>query len=1487
MAISVSRLIHELDCPEPSNQINVTYHATSASELCAGNGELTAIFTEGNTLGDVSDNNDDSYPGEGGDCEEGMDVVFCIDYTGSMGNSIDGVKTGVNNLISLFNTQSASNYRLGLVIFDGKGTSSPSYAGSTYYQNLPAAQKHNQTGTNGYEFITCVEKMSSINNGTSFAAALNVLNQPNGANGMSLGNSSEYGGRAIEMIAGDGFAGQWRAGVQRLIILITDDDPEMNSTYFANTILPAVDTNSAQVLYNTSLPTLDSRYNSLVTGTQPAGEGYAGLNYNNNNWTDGLEDSITQLCEETFFYTCNDLPIGWYMEVGEHTAYYWNGAQWTQEFACVYQVDVNLIDQIANGGIDTITSGTPNYLDSDTFRYTFNYGQTFDVTWDCFADPDYTFGSFTNFSVNNADNVTLQVFTKNGTGLTDVDATLTETQFRFTGTVEHDGVINLTPAATPTAIEYDIELTVIGDEAQNQGAGGDTLDANGVTQSPTGYLYISPSFPTTGWTDVSATYLANAYRQTFTGTIGTSFPFAFGFTPNPSDYDLTVNQDTDSYSSTAQETATAFTYDAAGIQGTVDIISGGGTAEIRLLGDVNQPNFNFTLTADENDTGVSISSGATTNATGYTGDTFPFTIQLTPDSGYQIDSIAAVGVSGANIGAITYTIDQTNDRVTGEITMPTGGGSANIHIDVNTSLVIESYIITINDPFTDSAYWNTVTYTGVAGSSHNTIAPLAGTDTDTTYTITGASSSDNALTVSHNGSNALTLELASMPAGGGSATVTVTGSQVLTTYTYSVKYQINTTTEAYWSSSTGQLQTYTVDYTGTVGSVQTVSSVMETDVDHYFQVIPGATAAGAGLTNPTTTIATNEDTACTIGGTLTMPSGGGLGTLAIGPTVAERSYSYALTVATNSSSTIMDAYDDSLNLGGLAISETYTSGKYIITFQGLVGETATGVRMGVETVNTVDYDPEINSFTNVNPSNGPTISIQETNYSEEGVTLTFEMHSQDPRVAHIDNHEITVGVSLIPIVHDYTFNYSDTIANVNPDNASVTVQGSVNTVINWVEAYQADSGYSFNITGVTTSDSSTTALLVAGGQSIQGTLTMPSGGGSTNIVASGSSSAILYPWYITWNNQVANADFDGGNGDNWTQTLQMQQNSVQTTSEVVVPITNGQWNAYTVTENSSNLNILNTQIMGSNLIIDVKATMPSGSLSQSGTVEVVGSVTIPTRTITVGYQESVFGGFIGETQTSTQALTSEVISGQIGDTGTITRYLRVSPNWTDPNITGVNLNNSLVLTNEQISAFSSLTYHAFTYDYTIPSSNQTSTVTISGNATAVTTTAAPCNCTWTSYITDPSSPFTSDGQIQIVPGAGCTSPYLFTLNGMPYSPTFNGFSYSFNNLGVGNYTIVMEDSAGCPVEESFELEAAEPPPPTTTEAPPGFMYELEECGNPLISITASGSHAWTIGQIVTIAENDTNYEIVDTSLTADFTISGIGDCGSGGPKDPF
>ena len=186
-------------------------------------------------------------------CALGMDVIFCIDYTGSMGGAIDAIKTDVTNIVNTIITESNTDYRLGLVIFDAyRSTQGPvgytDYSTKTAYTSLPASQKiitpYTTPGPNSgyginppavppsfqvYQALTTLEMMST-NNEATFKTQLDLLNTTDlPLGGGAISNAPEPGDLAIEEIIDNDFAGAFRSNVAKLIITITDNYPGGNA----------------------------------------------------------------------------------------------------------------------------------------------------------------------------------------------------------------------------------------------------------------------------------------------------------------------------------------------------------------------------------------------------------------------------------------------------------------------------------------------------------------------------------------------------------------------------------------------------------------------------------------------------------------------------------------------------------------------------------------------------------------------------------------------------------------------------------------------------------------------------------------------------------------------------------------------------------------------------------------------------------------------------------------------------------------------------------------------------------------------------------------------------------------------------------------------------------------------------------------------------------------------------------------------------------
>lgn len=170
-------------------------------------------------------------------CAAGMDVAFLIDYTGSMGDAIDSIKSEVSSIVNTIMAESGGDYRLALGIFDEyPKEGGPSYIASPAYTSLPAAQKKIiTTGINTDQHLTMMQLFTPAN-AASFSTQLSFLNNnPNMPMGWGIGGP-EPGDLLLHEVLNNSFAGAWRSGnITKLAIIITDapasgDDDNANAT---------------------------------------------------------------------------------------------------------------------------------------------------------------------------------------------------------------------------------------------------------------------------------------------------------------------------------------------------------------------------------------------------------------------------------------------------------------------------------------------------------------------------------------------------------------------------------------------------------------------------------------------------------------------------------------------------------------------------------------------------------------------------------------------------------------------------------------------------------------------------------------------------------------------------------------------------------------------------------------------------------------------------------------------------------------------------------------------------------------------------------------------------------------------------------------------------------------------------------------------------------------------------------------------------------
>lgn len=188
-------------------------------------------------------------------CADGMDVVFLVDYTGTMSGAINAVKSSIASIASTITTESGNNYRLGLVLFDeyNNGTTS-NYSSKSAYTSLPSSQKYVNTGIGSkFQWITAMEVFSQ-NNESTFTTQLNLLNTtdfPLGF-GESFPEPSDMG---VDRIVNYDLVGAFRNDVSKIIILITDATPSGNDdttnatdTAFVNTLVTDCNEKGIKVL---------------------------------------------------------------------------------------------------------------------------------------------------------------------------------------------------------------------------------------------------------------------------------------------------------------------------------------------------------------------------------------------------------------------------------------------------------------------------------------------------------------------------------------------------------------------------------------------------------------------------------------------------------------------------------------------------------------------------------------------------------------------------------------------------------------------------------------------------------------------------------------------------------------------------------------------------------------------------------------------------------------------------------------------------------------------------------------------------------------------------------------------------------------------------------------------------------------------------------------------------------------------------------------
>ena len=214
-------------------------------------------------------------------CADGMDVVFLVDYTASMGDAINAIKAAIASIVEGIVTESGNNYRLGLVLFDEYR---PDFYPQAFYETgsaytaLPTSQKYtnlyNPVGTTNdrKQYITAMEIFSQ-NNESTFTTQLSLLNTSTFSLGAGQGQP-EPSDMGVDRIVNYELAGTFRDNVTKLIVLITDNpssgDDDINNatdTAFAQTLVEDCNTKGIKVLLMKASATSYAPLETLALGT--------------------------------------------------------------------------------------------------------------------------------------------------------------------------------------------------------------------------------------------------------------------------------------------------------------------------------------------------------------------------------------------------------------------------------------------------------------------------------------------------------------------------------------------------------------------------------------------------------------------------------------------------------------------------------------------------------------------------------------------------------------------------------------------------------------------------------------------------------------------------------------------------------------------------------------------------------------------------------------------------------------------------------------------------------------------------------------------------------------------------------------------------------------------------------------------------------------------------------------------------------------------
>lgn len=177
-------------------------------------------------------------------CNGGIDIVFALDYSPSMLNTIQTLQNTFSSVVTNIMTQPSvgNKYRIGISTVDESVgiQNSPPYGACTSYIQLANIAKRSSTTQNGNTiFFTSWEDFSDDNGGTAIAQLGKLANGASGQVGgcVQMGEGGANSPDPTDQLLGQILLGQLNgafrgSAIQKVIVLMTDALPSGDDDFF-------------------------------------------------------------------------------------------------------------------------------------------------------------------------------------------------------------------------------------------------------------------------------------------------------------------------------------------------------------------------------------------------------------------------------------------------------------------------------------------------------------------------------------------------------------------------------------------------------------------------------------------------------------------------------------------------------------------------------------------------------------------------------------------------------------------------------------------------------------------------------------------------------------------------------------------------------------------------------------------------------------------------------------------------------------------------------------------------------------------------------------------------------------------------------------------------------------------------------------------------------------------------------------------------------